>query len=447
MRMVWLATIFFLACGDPPLDNHAQQKADAGVADGAGALDGGSDGASSADATLDSAEPADTEPPIDAAATDAEPADTTTQDTAAQDIAAPDTSADSAVPSDAPSADATQSDSGLGDIAVPDAAPADASDAGQSDVSADAGTDTGPPPPSTITGGHCDAPFTLPAKQAWKHDFATPLVTIQGGPNHRIRDLILPLGGTGKLRGHFTYGTLDSDLGDEMVELWVQTCPGWVKWGALATDSNGIVYFDVPASLPAGDYRVKMVLLGDQTVADGVIAAWPAGVQAVVTDIDGTLTTSDWELFQDVIFGASAAMYPDANTAMQQFSKKDYRLVYVTGRPQMVNRYSRIWLADHAFPLGPLFLTEDVAQTLPTATGVQKFKADLLNDLKSAVKVNWIAGFGNATTDIGAYYAAGLPKDKVFIIGSNAGAEGSTPIISYTAMLPQLFSWQAAVQP
>lgn len=439
MRLIWLAAILLIACGDPPLDSQPQQKADASGQDGAGSLDGGADGTQLSDGSGDSVEPADAEPTPDTAAVEVEPADTTPQDTATQDGTPPDSSA----------VDTSAPDTSAPDSAVVDATTADtaASDTTQVDATTDIGSDTGPPPPSTITGGHCDAPFTLPAKQDWKHNIASPLVTIQGGPNHRIRDLILPLGGTGKLRGRFTYGTLDSDLGDETVELWVQTCPGWVKWGAQATDSNGIVYFDVPASLPAGDYRVKMVLLGDQTVADGVIAAWPAGVQAVVTDIDGTLTTSDWELFQDVIFGASAAMYPDANTAMQQFGKKDYRLVYVTGRPQMVNRYSRIWLADHDFPLGPLFLTEDVAQTLPTATGVQKFKADLLNDLKSAVKVNWIASFGNATTDIGAYYAAGLPKDKVFIIGPNAGADGSTPIISYTAMLPQLFSWPAAVQP
>ncbi|MBI5609252.1 MAG: hypothetical protein HY902_10280 [Deltaproteobacteria bacterium] len=429
MRLVWLAAILLIACGDPPLDSQTQHKADAASADGKGSLDSGVDGVESADAGPDSTVSVDAEPGADAAAADAEPADTATQDVSGQD-AEPDSATDTSAASD-----------------TADALAGDTADTAQGDATSDTGNDTGPPPPSTITGGHCDAPFAPPAKQDWKHSIASPLVTIQGGPNHRIRDLILPLGGTGKLRGRFTYGTLDSDLGDETVELWVQTCPGWVKWGAQATDSNGIVYFDVPASLPAGDYRVKMVLLGDQTVADGVIAAWPAGVQAVVTDIDGTLTTSDWELFQDVIFGASAAMYPDANTAMQQFGKKDYRLVYVTGRPQMVNRYSRIWLADHDFPLGPLFLTEDVAQTLPTATGVQKFKADLLNDLKSAVKINWIASFGNATTDIGAYYAAGLPKDKVFIIGPNAGADGSTPIISYTAMLPQLFSWPTAVQP
>ncbi len=444
MRMVWLAVLLLVACGDPPLDSKSQQKADAGYTDGAGGLDGGGDGATTADGSPDGAESADAEAPQDLAAADIEPADVAAQDSAPQDTVAQDTAAPDTSAPDTAASDASIGDAGGADSAAADAA---ASDSGAGDATADAGNDTGPPPPSTVTGGHCDAPFALPAKQDWKHSIASPLVTIQGGPNHRIRDLILPLGGTGKLRGHFTYGTLDSDLGDETVELWVQTCPGWVKWGALSTDSNGIVYFDVPASLPAGDYRVKMVLLGDQTVADGVIAAWPAGMQAIVTDIDGTLTTSDWELFQDVIFGASAAMYPDANTAMQQFGKKDYRIVYITGRPQIVNRYSRTWLAEHDFPLGPLFLTEDVAQTMPTVQGVQKFKGDLLNELETTVKVKWNAGFGNATTDIGAYYAAGLPKDKVFIIGPNGGADGSTPIISYTAMLPQLYSWPAATQP
>lgn len=427
MRIVWLAVILLAACGDPTLSTttlgaDSSKNSDTASLDGAG--DAGNDGLQAPDTQAE-----------DLGAPDAAVQDDAPQDVAAQDVAPLDTA---------------PADAALADTGVPDTSLADTADVAadvQTDTTVDSSSDAGKPAVSTVTGGHCDAPFALPATQPWKHNIATPLVTIQGGPNHRIRDVILPLGSAGQLRGHFTYGTLDSDLGDETVELWVQTCPGWVKWGAAQTDSNGYVYFDVPSSLPAGDYRVKIVVLGDQTVADGMIAAWPAGMQVIVTDIDGTLTTSDWQAVQDIIFGASAEMYPDANTAIQQFGKKDYRMVYLTGRPELVTRYSRNWLMDHDFPLGTVHVTDDIAQTMPTEAGVQKFKADFLAGLQSTVKLQLIAGFGNATTDIGAYYAVNLPKDKVFIIGTNAGANGSTPVISYTALLPQLYSWPAASQP
>jgi len=45
------------------------------------------------------------------------------------------------------------------------------------------------------------------------------------------------------------------------------------------------------------------VVRGDSSVAEGTFAVWPKGVQVTVTDIDGTLTTSDWQAIQDVFFG------------------------------------------------------------------------------------------------------------------------------------------------
>jgi phosphatidate phosphatase PAH1 len=250
-----------------------------------------------------------------------------------------------------------------------------------------------------------------------------------------------------KLRGRFTYGVLDKDLSDEAVELWVQTCPGWVKWGQLQTDGDGIVFFDVPANLAQGDYALKMVVLGDQTVADGELAVWPKGVHAVVTDVDGTLTTSDWQLVQDVIFGKDAEMYPDANTVINAWAQKDYRIVYLTGRPQVVNRYTRTWLTNHGFPAGTLHLTEDVAQLPPTEAGVQKFKTDFLAGIQTLVGTLFKPAYGNAPTDAGAYLAVGIDKADVYIIGPNAGVSATQPVPSYTSHLPKIATYPDAVQP
>src|SRR5262245_17349595 len=89
----------------------------------------------------------------------------------------------------------------------------------------------GPMPATGAYGGHCDAPFAMPARVAWNHVVKSTYARSLGAPNHRIRDLILAPGERGvKLRGRFTYGAVDKDLADEKVEVWAQLCPGWAKW-------------------------------------------------------------------------------------------------------------------------------------------------------------------------------------------------------------------------
>jgi phosphatidate phosphatase PAH1 len=161
-------------------------------------------------------------------------------------------------------------------------------------------------------------------------------------------------------------------------------------------------------------------------------------MQIVVSDIDGTLTTSDWEAVDEVIeivTEDTATMYPDANTVLQAWAQKGYQIVYLSGRLQYVNRYTHTWLDKHNFPAGPILLTARKRQIVPTRTGVQKFKAEVLRDLTSRIKVQIVAAYGNATTDIGAYNDAGIPQDKTFIIGLHAGAQNTGKIENYTEHL------------
>jgi len=348
------------------------------------------------------------------------------------------TVANDLAPADSAAADSAAEDTAPADIASADAAPADAAADAQA---ADAGKTAG------VYGGHCDVAFPTPAKSAWNHQFVSPGVTFLGAPQHRIRDLILKPGEKAQLRGHFTYSVGDVGLGDENIELWVQTCPKWEKWATLQTAASGVVLFDVPATLPQGDYRVKMVVEGDLTDADGVIAVWPKGMQVVVTDVDGTLTTSDWELISDVVFGKDAVMYPNANTVMNSMVAKDYRIVYLTGRPQVVNRYTRLWLTKHTFPLGVLMLTESITALPPTVDGVQKFKTETLSAITANTGAQFPVGFGNAVTDIGAYQAVKVPNADLYVVGPEAGKSGSTAITTYTDLLPKLVKYPNQIQP
>ncbi|MBI5610893.1 MAG: hypothetical protein HY902_18585 [Deltaproteobacteria bacterium] len=298
----------------------------------------------------------------------------------------------------------------------------------------------------SITGGHCSATVPVLAKTGWRHKTKSTADALMGAPNHRIRDVIVLPGQTAKLRGRFAYGSIDKDLEDEVIELWVQKCPNWQLVGSGLTDGDGVVWLDVPA-LPAGDYRVRMIARGDGSFADGLVAVWPKGVQVVVSDIDGTLTTSDWELFKDVFGKKSAAMYADADKAIRTWTGKGYRVLYLTGRPQIYNRYSRNWLDTHNLPLGVVRLTDDVGDVVPSESGVQEFKTQVLKDLLASHAAVLKAGHGNAVTDIGAYQAAGIPNADLWIVGPHAGEQGSAKVVSYTKLLPTLAKYPAAKQP
>jgi hypothetical protein len=296
--------------------------------------------------------------------------------------------------------------------------------------------------------GHCDATFPGVAKHGWRHKLKAYFAIMQGAANHRVQDPVIRTGTEGAVHARFTYGPFDKDLEDEDVEVFIQSCPGWDDLGKLRTNGHGAIKFTVPAYLPPGDYRLRLVVLGDGSTADGEIAVWPAGVQAVVTDIDGTLTTSDFEAVEDILFGQDAEMYPDANTAMSLWVANNYRLIYLTGRPQLVNRYSRNWLAEHGFPWGVLHLTDSNDQIFPVDSSVGAFKTNYLQDLQDEFGVELVAAYGNASTDIGAYEDVGIAKERTFIIGPNAGDDGTQPLSgSYTDHLTTITAFPYAIQP
>lgn len=325
-----------------------------------------------------------------------------------------------------------------------------AADAGP--VTADASppaADAGPaarPDAWTPFAGSCDPAFPGAPTGSWRHPVKSPAIAAEGSPNHRVRDQVVSPGEATSLRAHFTYGVFDADLPDEDAEVWLRRCPGWEMLGTVTLDGDGVGWAAMPTDLPKGEYAVRVMLLGDGTTADGVLAVWPQGTQALVTDLDGTMTTDDWQAYQDVIGLGSADLYPDANTAMNLWAAKGYRLLYLTARPQLISRYSREWLVSQAFPAGPLMLFEDGTAWVSTDAEKVAFKGGRIQEI-AAKGVAWRAAYGNATTDIDAYANASIPKADTYIIGANAGASGTQAVTSYTDHLPVVAGYPDAVQP
>lgn len=260
------------------------------------------------------------------------------------------------------------------------------------------------------------------------------------------------------LIGKFAYGPFDKDLKDEDVDVFLQReppCGAWSSLGSFATsedgqygtqygiaDDGGRVFFTIPPSqgLPRGRYPVRMLVKGDHSVAALTLYVVEPQTEAVVFDIDGTLTTDDFQLITQLFDQLLAGTYsPKAYTGGEQivgaWAQKHYLPVYLTGRPDFLRKITASWLVQQGLPPGPLHLTDTNAQALPTASGVGQYKTDFLNKLKSeGLKLS--AGYGNATTDIQAYAAAGVAKSRTFIIGTNAGADGTTALPDYPSQLP-----------
>ncbi len=197
-----------------------------------------------------------------------------------------------------------------------------------------------------------------------------------------------------------------------------------------------------------GVYDVRMQVLGDQSTVSSEVWVLPRGTHIAVTDIDGTLTASDAELFRQVLDGSHVPVaYPDAVALTTAHAERGHAVVYLTGRPYLLSQKSRDWLSDLGFASGLLRNTDSTSELLPTESGVGNFKKAFLTRLLDAGYLIDLA-YGNASTDIYAYLGAGVPASDVWIIGSNAGEQGTHGVVdSWTARVAEVRALAPIVQP
>lgn len=230
----------------------------------------------------------------------------------------------------------------------------------------------------------------------------------------------------------------------ENVSLWTYDAGAmaWKSLGSAKTDGNG--QYDLPSTgFVAGNGQpVYAMLEADASCAIHYDFLLPAGAKVVVTDIDGTLTTSDEEILHQVAdITYVPKMMGAGDQLMKAWSSKGYPIVYLTARTHVLRGESRLWLDDLGFPLGPLI----------TANGGKNddvYKTLWLNRLVQAFGWNIVAAYGNADTDITAYENAGIAKDHTFIVGPLAGNRGTVPIANndFTAHIAGFVAAQPANQ-
>ena len=281
-----------------------------------------------------------------------------------------------------------------------------------------------------------------PTEAAGFEHLRTRITLAAGDAVHSMSEAVVTPGADLVLRGKFAYGFISKDLEDEAVLAYMRAgdCGEWTFLGEATTNDDGEVSFEVAPIETPGVYQVQLVVAGDLTRAAGQITVLDPGGELVVFDVDGTLTTSDGELFEEIFAGVDAEAFESSPEVVNAYAAAGYTVVYVTGRPHFLQAHTHRWLQSHGYPAGPLFTSSSLLEAGPP--GVEEHKVRALTALTEA-GFGIFRAFGNASTDVCAYARVGVDPAQTFIIGANGGTacDGYAPtqdLVSYTAHLETL---------
>ncbi|MBK6517645.1 MAG: hypothetical protein IPG04_26895 [Polyangiaceae bacterium] len=216
-------------------------------------------------------------------------------------------------------------------------------------------------------------------------------------------------------------------LRGEAISLWTYdpTAEEWLTLGRMTTDDDGNYSVTRTGGATELGRPVYSILEADGSCAEHYEYLLPAGTKVILTDIDGTMTLSDEELFKQIDDGSYVPLQNEsAELLMNTWVAKGYHVIYLTARPHEFRAETRSWLRDEGFPVGPVI----TANALVVDESARVYKRSWLNRVIDDFQWEIVAAYGNAASDIDAYEDAGVPKDISFIIGELAGQSGTVAI-------------------
>lgn len=268
-------------------------------------------------------------------------------------------------------------------------------------------------------------PFDFPRRERFRLFWNTWLA--KDVPFHMGHDVVVAADRPSQLTGKFDYGIVfHKDLEHEWVQAYIYgpTLGDWQMLGRYATNSDGKIYVDLPA-LAEGTYVVKMVVMGDLSSTNAYVRVVAPGTQAVVFDIDETLTIDDLETILDYTGIEYAEPRAGAGELVERYLALGYHPVFLTARPYWYAKGSRQWLRDYMHL--PDYTLRTALSNEDSIFRTADYKTAVLQELQDA-GITIFRAYGNADTDIEAYERAGIPKNQTYTIGDLAGDSGTTPI-------------------
>jgi hypothetical protein len=245
--------------------------------------------------------------------------------------------------------------------------------------------------------------------------FTSGLISDLGDPRHRGFDLVTSADSAIQtLEGWISYTIVDKALEDEDVDVFACRAGQWRKLGTARTDDEGHFALGLSGAsrLPVGMRDLFVSVVGDRTGVAFLGYVAPAGTPLVVSDVDGTLTSSENAFLETIALGIEPGAQPGAAGAFAAATAAGKQLVYVTARGNQYTTATRRWLDDKGFPRGPVRLSPSFV-TLPGGDTVD-YKTKAIAAL-SAAGLALSAGVGNRASDVTAYASTRLATDRIFI--------------------------------
>jgi hypothetical protein len=286
----------------------------------------------------------------------------------------------------------------------------------------------------------------------WIHT-TNQITAATGFANHRGRDMIYNPGDDIWVMAKFAYGVLDDDIQDEDVDIYLNRDCGadWELLGTARTtddgehptvegveDTGGWVFFQAPSNLALGEgrHRFLMVVAGDLSTADVFIDIVQPGTPIIVTDVDGTLTTSENEEFTALLTGAIPDANPSAPEVLNALADKGYRIFYMTARPHFLVGRTREFIDVHGFPPG--LVHTSLSLTGATGSSAVTYKTGELAMLAARGLVPaWACG--NTITDAEAYdNGAILPLEQRIMYQFTDDMWNARRVDDYAELLPEI---------
>lgn len=244
---------------------------------------------------------------------------------------------------------------------------------------------------------------------------------------------------------------LDKDIEGSPVHIFLDRgCAGeWEELGVAVTtaegehptvqgvdDTGGRVYFKISDAdrLAPGRHRLHLVVEEYWNTAEVLIDVVPMGAPIFVSDVDGTLTTSENAEAWDFLLGTLPDPHPYAAEALSLLASKGYRPMYITARPEWLDRRTREFVDVHGFPRGIIHTT--LTFTGGTGDTAVAYKTEEFAMLKAKGLVpSWF--FGNKDSDATAIDTTGIPTDHRVFYQFTDAVFGGRRIESYQELLAE----------
>ena len=287
-------------------------------------------------------------------------------------------------------------------------------------------------------------------------DAAPPTIPGQGEPESELsrgRDMFYVDGEDQWVLAKFTKWGFPADKDIEGVPAHIfldRGCAGeWEQLGVAVTtaegehptvegvdDTGGRVYFKISDAdrLEPGRHRVHLIVEEYWNTADLLIDVVPEGAPLFVTDVDGTLTTSENAEAWDFLLGTIPDAHPFAAEALSLLASKGYRPMYLTARPEWLDRRTREFVELRGFPQGIIHTTLTYGGgTGDTAVAYKSGEFALLK--AKGLVPSWL--FGNKDSDAEAFETTIIPTDNRIFYQFTDALHGGRRIESYQELLAE----------